>query len=77
MGEGAAAVPCDEVEHYVQTISDAFDAASHGGVIRGRMLLEDGLRHAEEASEEGEDWAGEMVDVWNEALAEFLCRYPS
>lgn len=67
-------IPKDQLDAFVLTVSEAFGCGSEGRIPRGYLLLCDGLRAAQESSE---DWSPELEALWKSGLLQFKARFPT
>lgn len=68
-------IPRTQFDTLLSDIKRSIGCATMGGLVAGYDLLLGGLKRAEYARLEGEEWAPALVDRYRQALAEYLSFY--
>jgi len=64
-------IPKPEMRLLAETVSEAFTASAEGNRRRGKAILEEGLRRAAAAREQGEEWAAELEEHYRRTLGSY------
>jgi hypothetical protein len=64
-------IPHPEFDRLLDDIKRATGCATLGGLVAGYDLLHAGLKRAEYARLEGEEWAATLVDRYRQAMDEY------
>jgi hypothetical protein len=65
-------IPRAEFDRLLDDIKRATGCATLGGLVAGYDLLAAGLKQAEYARLEGEEWATALVDRYRQAMDEYV-----
>jgi hypothetical protein len=68
-------IPRPQFDTLLDEIKRAIGCATIGGLVAGYDLLLAGLKRAEYARLEGEEWASALIDRYQQAIAEYLAFY--
>jgi hypothetical protein len=68
-------IPRPQFDTLLDEIKRAIGCATIGGLVAGYDLLLDGLKRAEYARLEGEEWAPPLIDRYRQAIAEYQAFY--
>lgn len=68
-------IPRPQFDTLLSDIKRSIGCATMGGLVAGYDLLLGGLKQAEYARLEGEEWAPALIDRYRQAIAEYLAFY--
>jgi hypothetical protein len=68
-------IPRPQFDTLLDAIKRAIGCATMGGLVAGYDLLLGGLKRAEYARLEGEEWAPALVDRYRQAITEYQAFY--
>jgi hypothetical protein len=68
-------IPRSEFDRLLHDIERAVGCATLGGRVTGHEILQEGLRRAEYARLQGEEWANPLIARYRQAIREYLDFY--
>ena len=68
-------LPYPEITAYMMSVEDAMDFAAEGQLADGYAVLVAGLHRAEEAKEDGEPWAAELISRYQLAIDQYVSSH--